>query len=63
MQPAALHNGGTGSYMRLSRTLFIYYGGAAEWGGDRLRELLAKSFGEWVGLALFTTLLCSQNIN
>ena len=40
-------NGGTGSYMRLSRTLFVYYGGAAEWGGDRLRELLGKSFGEW----------------
>jgi hypothetical protein len=33
--------------MRNSRTLFIYYGGAGEWGGQRLRELLSKSFGEW----------------
>ena len=40
-------NGGTGSYMRSSRTLFVYYGGAAEWGGDRLREMLGRSFGEW----------------
>ena len=40
-------NGGTGSYMRMCRTLFIYYGGAAEWGGQRLKELLARAFGEW----------------
>lgn len=33
--------------MRLCRTLFIYYGGAAEWGGQRLRELLSESFSEW----------------
>lgn len=40
-------NGGTGSYMRSCRTLFVYYGAASTLGGQRLRQLLATSFGEW----------------
>jgi len=40
-------NGGTGSHMRQCRTLFVYFGGAGEWGGQRLRQLISKSFGEW----------------
>ncbi len=40
-------NGGTGSYLRSCRTLFVYYGAASTSGGQRLRQLLATSFGEW----------------
>ena len=40
-------NGGTGSYLRNCRTLFVYYGAASTLGGQRMRKMLATSFGEW----------------
>ena len=40
-------NGGVGSFMRESRTLYVYYGGASEWGAQRVRGFLNQSFGEW----------------
>ena len=40
-------NGGTGSYIRPCRTLFVYFGGASQPGGQKLRQMLSHSFGEW----------------
>ena len=42
-------NGGTGSYMRIGRTLYMYFGGAVNpnWGATKVHEEITKQFGEW----------------
>ena len=40
-------NGGVGSFLRNTRTLYVYYGGAGEWGRDRVLSLLEGAFAEW----------------
>jgi len=42
-------NGGTGSYMRIGRTLYMYFGGAVDpnWGAKKVHDEISKQFGEW----------------
>lgn len=42
-------NGGTGSYMRIGRTLYMFFGGAVDpkWGARKVYEEVANQFGEF----------------
>ena len=42
-------NGGTGSYMRIGRTLYMFFGGAVDpkWGARRVYDEVSSQFGEF----------------
>lgn len=40
-------NGGIGAFTRHSKCLYVHFGGAAEVGAARLRDMILKSFTDW----------------